>query len=102
MLDFVGNSEFFNEGFGYSEGALAVDGEEHGLHSRAEMQTLEGEDAWIWREWLDVEPGGEAVDSRDSVVGVSKAQSLTVSAGPSRSGSLFTSAGYRTLEAGRV
>ncbi len=33
--------------------------------TRSEMQTLEGEDAWIRREWLDVEPGAEAVDLRD-------------------------------------
>ncbi len=26
---------------------------------------MEATDAWIWREWLDVEPGGEAVNLED-------------------------------------
>ena len=30
-----------------------------------EMQTTENLDAWIWWEWSDIEPGGEAVDMRD-------------------------------------
>ncbi len=34
---------------------------------------LSGEnEAWIWREWLDVEPGGEAVDPGDLARDVEK------------------------------
>ena len=29
------------------------------------VPTVEATDSWIWREWLDIEPGGEAVDVGD-------------------------------------
>ncbi len=29
------------------------------------MQSCGATDSWIWREWFDVEPGGEAVDLED-------------------------------------
>ncbi|MCK4367627.1 MAG: hypothetical protein KAW84_06740 [Thermoplasmata archaeon] len=44
------------------------------------MQSSGESDSWIWREWFDVAPGGEAVDLRDLVPGIdrtTRAQSIS-------------------------
>ncbi|MCK4367624.1 MAG: hypothetical protein KAW84_06725 [Thermoplasmata archaeon] len=69
MLDFVGNSERFNEGY-VPPKELPLDPEMGGSHRRLGgtfVPTVEATDSWIWREWFDVELGGEAVDLEDLV-----------------------------------
>ncbi|MFQ6127782.1 MAG: helicase-related protein [Thermoplasmata archaeon] len=72
MLDFVGNSEYLNEGYAFSRGyATEYEGNVHELdeHMQRKVQTSSEKDAWIRRGWLDVEPGGEAVDLKDLLYG---------------------------------
>ncbi|MEE9490624.1 MAG: hypothetical protein V3V91_09335 [Thermoplasmata archaeon] len=67
MLDFVGNSERFNEGY-VPPKELPLDPRMGGSHRRGGgtfVPTVVATDSWIWREWFDVEPGGEAVDLED-------------------------------------
>ncbi|MFQ6107891.1 MAG: hypothetical protein ACE5QF_09980, partial [Thermoplasmata archaeon] len=64
MLDFVGNSERFNEGYVPPKEPLEPElGAPYRGNGGTLVPTVEATDAWIWREWFDVAPGGEAVDS---------------------------------------
>jgi hypothetical protein len=67
MLDFVGNSERFNEGY-VPPRELPFDPELGGSHRREGgtfVPTVVATDSWIWREWAHVVPGREAVDLGD-------------------------------------
>ncbi|MCJ2563094.1 MAG: DEAD/DEAH box helicase family protein [Candidatus Thermoplasmatota archaeon] len=67
MLDFVGNSERFNEGY-VPPKELPLDPRMGGSHRKGGgtfVPTVVATDSWIWREWFDVAPGGEAVDLGD-------------------------------------
>lgn len=77
MLDFVGNSEQFNEGFERSvkRASTAEEGgkkQDERAEREQEIQTAENKDAWIWREWLEIEPGGEVVDLNDMAPEIEK------------------------------
>ena len=69
MLDFVGNSERFNEGY-VPPKELPLDPRMGGSHRRGGgtfVPTVVATDSRIWREWFDVAPGSEAVDLGDLV-----------------------------------
>jgi len=63
MLDFVGNSERFNEAYKPPKEPLdPVLGASYRGRGMTFVPVADAMDAWIWREWLDIGPGEEAVD----------------------------------------
>jgi hypothetical protein len=63
----VGNSERFNERY-VPPKEQPLDPEMGGSHRRRGgtfVPTVVATDSWIWREWFNIEPGGEAVDLED-------------------------------------
>lgn len=77
MLDFVGNSEHFNEGYvPPKEEPLDPElGRSHRGRGGTLVPTVVATDSWIWLEWFDVAPGWEALGLED-LVGEANAMGL--------------------------